>query len=311
MKRLAMLLKKQTQDRISSVVFASLAVIVILITASIFLFVGSNAYQTFTVGHVSLHDFFLSTNWDGEANYGILVYIVGSVSLILVSLVFAVPLAVATALFITEMAPPWLGNLLRNTVELLLGIPSVIFGLIGLLVVVPVVSNILNALFADGLYFFNGLGLIAAAIVITFMIVPTITTISVDALRAIPRELREGSLALGATRWQTISRTVVPAALPGIMTGVILGAARVLGETVAVALVIGGAVNFPFHLTNAFPYIYLGPTSVLTLILLNNSKEAVAPQTVYYSLWSVSLLLLVISALFVWLSRSITARRVY
>ncbi len=293
------------RDTPGALVFGFFAALVILTLFAVYVFVGSQAFNTFSQSHISAGTFFGTKIWDGEQNFGTLVFTVGSLSLMVCTLIFAVPLSVATALFITELAPPWLGTLLRNIVELLLGIPSVIFGLIGLLVIVPQVSNLLG--FAD----YSGQGIVAAVIVITFMIVPTITTIAVDALRTVPRDLREGALALGATRWQMITRSLVPAAGPGILTGVILGAARVLGETVAVELVIGGAIQFPFTITSFPPYYTIGPTSTLTLALLDNFKEALPGETVYNAIWTISFYLLIISAIFVGLSRFVTSRRAY
>ncbi len=290
-------------------VFVSSALIVIALLVLVYYFVGSQSYQTFTQSHISGQGFFLSSNWDAQNNLGIAYFIIGSLSLVFVSLLFAVPLSVGVAIFVSEIAPVWLRSPMRKAIELFLGIPSVIFGLIGLIVVVPLVRGILN-LVAGGI-FYNGYGLIPAAIVVTFMILPTIATISYDAMQAVPHELREGSFALGATRWQTISHIVVPASLPGVMTGVILGIARALGETVAVAFVIGNSQHLPFGITHHFPYLYIGPTSVLTTQLLFNFKEATQGSALYNALWTISFVLLVISGALVAISRSFASKRIY
>lgn len=296
--------------------FLSCAILVIGVLATIYVFVGAQAWQTFAQtthqrGPVSFFDFFLTTPWDANTQLGTLIYTIGSIALILATLLLAVPLSIGAAIFISEYSPGWLRAPLRGIIELFLGIPSVIFGLIGLIVVVPRVRDLLNY-FAGGKVY-NGFGIIPAAIVVTFMILPTISTISVDALQAVPRDLREGSLALGATRWQTIARTLVPAALPGITTGVILGIARALGETVAVAFVVGGAQHLPFALQPNNPYmpIYIGPTSVLTVLLLFNFKEASPGSSLYNALWTASFTLLLFSALLVGISRTLAARRIY
>jgi len=290
-------------------VFAASALIVIAILALVYYFVGSQSFQTFTQSHITGQGFFLSSNWDAQNNLGIAYFIIGSLSLVAVSLLFAVPLSLSVAIFISEIAPQWLKSPLRKAIELFLGIPSVIFGLIGLIVVVPLVRGLLN-LIAGGI-FYNGFGLVPAAIVVTFMILPTIATISYDAMQAVPRDLREGSYALGSTRWQTISHIVVPAARPGIMTGVILGIARALGETVAVAFVIGNSQHLPFGITHYFPYLYIGPTSVLTTQLLFNFKEATQGSALYNALWTISFVLLVISGVLVGISRSFASKRIY
>lgn len=305
--------------------FLVCAIIVIAVLAIVYLFVGSQAWQSFftttntsdpITGHaiklppISPTEFFFSTIWDNNIHFGTIFYTVGSLSLILATLVLAVPLSIGAALFISEYAPPWLRAPLRSIVELFLGIPSVIFGLIGLLFLVPHIRDILNFLVGGKEY--PGNGLIPAAIVVTFMILPTICTIAIDALRAVPQDIREGALALGATRWQMIGRILLPAALPGIMTGVILGITRALGETVAVAFVIGGALHFPFGASNN-PYapVYAGPTTVMTLMLLFNFGEATAGTALYNVLWTTAFLLLVISAIMVAISRTIASRRIY
>ncbi len=302
-------------DYLSHSFFTVMALFFVVILIGVYIFIGSQSYQTFTAIpdvstiRLSFFDFFVSSKYDGAQNFGSLFFLEGSFSLIVTTMVFAVPFSIFLAIFLAEISPSRLRGPLRGAVELFLGIPSIIFGLIGLLVVVPAIRDILN-FFAGG-KFFNGFGLIAATVVVTFMILPTITTISVDAIQAVPRDLREGSLALGATRWQTITRTVLPGALPGILTGVILGIARALGETVAVAFVIGGAFHAPIGLTNFYPYIYLGPTSVMTTDLLFNFKEAVPPSTLYNTLWTMCFVLLVFSGILVGISRAISSRRIY
>lgn len=303
-------------ERVGNALFVISALTVIAVMGLIYFFVGSQSWQTFfqttlTRGPVSPGEFFFSTQWDAVTQLGTWYYIVGSFSLIVATLIIAVPISVGAAVFIVEYAPVRLRAPLRGIIELFLGIPSVIFGLIGLLFVVPRIRDILD-FFAGGKDY-NGYGLIPAAIVVTFMILPTIATISVDALNAVPREIRDGSLALGATRWQTVSRALIPAALPGITTGVILGIARALGETVAIAFVIGGAQHFPigYDASNPFAPIYLGPTTALTVLLLFNFKEAGTNTGLYNALWTTSFLLLLFSAGLVAISRTLAARRVY
>jgi phosphate transport system permease protein len=160
--------------------------------------------------------------------------------------------------------------------------------------------------------FSAGFGIIAAALVLAVMILPTITTISIDALAALPGGLREASLALGATRWQTIRRTLLPAASAGIFTGVILGTGRAIGETLAVSYVIGGNVgNFPIKFTDTAPYILFPPTSTITVQLLFDFQEASNPSLNYSAIWTLAFVLLLISFLLVVASRWIASRGVY
>ena len=286
-----------------------MALIVVAVLVLVYFFVGSQSFQTFTESHLTFASFFLNPRNDSATQFGILVYIIGSLSLIALVLLISVPFSIAVAVFLSEVCPYRLRAPLRAIVELFLGIPSIIFGLIGLLVVIPAVAGVLNAL-AGGI-FYPGDGIIPAVIVVTFMVLPTITTIAYDALQAVPQDLREGSLALGATRWQTIRRVLLPASLPGLTTAAILGIARALGETVAVAFVIGNGLNYPISLLPVYPHIGIGPTSVLTVLLLFNFAEALPHTTVNNTLWTVSFILLAMSAILVGISRMASRRRIY
>jgi phosphate transport system permease protein len=297
--------KSHIWDRIGNIGALSMAALVVAILLLIYYTIGSRSFQLFTHDHVSLATFLTSKDW--ENTYGTLVLTVGSLLLVILGLAVALPLSLGAALFITEVAPPWLGRTLRSVVELFLGIPSVIFGLIGLLVIVPIVANVIN--YTIGIrYYTTGFGIVAAAIVVAFMVLPTITTITVDSLATIPRELREGSLALGATRWQTMTKTLIPAATPGILTGVILGAARILGETIAVSLVIGGSPRvFPIDMIHG--KLLIGSTSVMTTQIFHDFADASGPDL--NAIWSLSFFLIVISGLLVFVSRAVVSRRVY
>jgi phosphate transport system permease protein len=304
----------------SQTIFGACAGILVVALGLTFLLIGLQSYQTFTQSHLPLGDYFLGTSFDGHTRFGIIPFAVGSLLLVILSLLIAVPLSIGVALYLTEVAPPWIKAPLRGVVELFLGIPSVIFGLLGLVVLVPFFATLLNNLaqFFTGVpsvnghapIFYNGSGILPAVVVISFMVMPTITTISVDALTAVPRELREGSLALGATRWQTLSKTIIPAALPGIMTGVILGATRALGETLAVAFVIGNSGTFPVRFLNVYPYIEIGNTGVLTTTLLS-FPDSVHGEKLYNVVWTTAFILLIISALTVAASRAVASRRIY
>jgi phosphate transport system permease protein len=294
-------------------VFAVCAGIVLVAISAIFLFVGLNAYQTFTVNHVRPQDFFFGTTWlpdDGQV--GAFVLITGSIVATVFAVLVSTPISVGIALFVTEIAPVWARQFMQPVLELLTGIPSIIYGLIGLLVLVPLLANITATLsggFAPGA---AGFGIIAAVLVLTLMILPTITTISIDALGSLPQGLREASLALGATRWQTIRRTLVPAASSGIFTGVILGMGRAIGETLAVSFVIGSnSSSFPIRFTDTPPYVTFPPTSTITVQLLFDFKEAVAGSLGYNAIWTLAFILLTISFLLVVVSRRVAARGAY
>ncbi len=217
---------------------AALSVLaVILIT--VFLFQrGLSLFQK-----VSVLEFLGSTRWEPTAKvpgYGILSFIVGSFYVTGLALAFAVPIGLAVGIFLAELAEKRSSRIIHSTVELLAGIPSVIYGLFG----IALISTITRSLFGG-----SGYSVLSASIVLAIMTLPTIISVTEVSLRAVPRELKEGSLALGATHWQTIVRVLVPAARSGIIAGVILGMGRAIGETMAVLMVGGNAPLMPKGLT--------------------------------------------------------------
>jgi len=188
---------------------------------------------------VSLGEFLFSTNWAPtakEPHYGILSFIVGSFYVTGLALAIAVPVGLAVGIYLAELADKRASRFLRSAVELLAGIPSVIYGLFGIALIAPAVRNL-----AGG----SGYSVLSAAVVLAIMTLPTIINVTEVSLRAVPRELKEGSLALGATHWQTITRVLVPAGRSGIIAGVILGMGRAIGETMAVLMVGGNAPIMP------------------------------------------------------------------
>jgi phosphate ABC transporter permease protein PstC len=180
---------------------------------------------------------FLSTDWRPTAgSYGITLMIVGSGAVTVGALAFGVPLGIACAVVLGEMAPHRARQVLKPAIEILAGIPSVVYGFMGIVVVLPLIRQHLGG---------PGASALAAAVILGVMILPTIIAISLDALQAVPRTYREGSLAMGATQWQTIWRVVLPGARSGLVAAVILGMGRAVGETMAVVMVAGNAVQLP------------------------------------------------------------------
>ena len=299
------------RERASHAVFAACAAFLALAMAAIFLFVGANAYQMFTRQHVNPLHFFFGALWLPESGeVGALVMIVGSLTVTVLAVLLSTPISVGVAVFVTEIAPPWAQRFMQPVLELFTGIPSIIYGLLGLQILVPAIAYAYNYL--AGAYLYAGFGAIAAAVTLAIMILPTITTLSIDALRAQPTGLREASLALGATRWQTIRKTLLPASSSGIFTGIVLGMGRAIGETLAVSFVIGSNPNsFPFHFTNVFPYIAFTPTSTITVQLLFDFKEAAPGSLNYDAIWTLSFVLLLISLLLVVVSRWIASQSAF
>lgn len=207
---------------------------------------------------IGLVDLLMGRVWrPGQEQYGILAMIVGSVFVTILAVAWGVPLSLMGAIFLAEVAPAWVRSVVRPAVELLAGIPSVVYGLFGMVVLVPLVRRIP----VPGN---TGFGLLSASIVLAVMILPTITNIAEDAIRAVPREYKEGSLALGTTHWQTIVGVILPAARSGIVAAVILGVGRALGETMAMIMVIGNSVVVPRPLASNPLTIVLSQARTLT-----------------------------------------------
>jgi phosphate transport system permease protein len=193
----------------------------------------------------------------GREGFGLLAMIAGSVLATVGAMILGVPLALGCAVFLAEVAPDSVRAIVRPAVELLAGIPSVVYGLFGMVVLVPLVRHIP----VPGN---TGFGLLSASIVLAVMILPTITNIAEDAIRAVPREYKEGSLALGTTQWQTIVGVTLPAARSGIVAAIILGVGRALGETMAMIMVIGNSVIIPRSLDNNPLTLFLSQARTLT-----------------------------------------------
>lgn len=193
----------------------------------------------------------------GQDSYGILAMIAGSGLVTLGSVLIGVPLALGCAVFLAEVAPRWMAGIVRPSVELLAGIPSVVYGLFGMVVLVPLARGVE----VPGN---TGFGLLSASVVLAVMILPTIASVAESALRSVPRNYYDGSLALGATRWETIFRVNIPAARSGILSAVVLGLGRALGETIAMIMVIGNSVIMPKALTGNPLSVFLSRARTLT-----------------------------------------------
>ncbi len=186
---------------------------------------------------VGAGEFFLSSDWrPGEGHFGVLSMLVGSLVVTAGAMGIGVVASLGLAVVLTQFCPPRLAGLLKPLIELLAGIPSVVYGFIGVVTLVPLIRNVLGG---------PGLSVLAASLVLGIMVLPTVTSISVDALQAVPRAYREGSIALGATRWQTTTMVMLKAARSGLVAAVILGMGRAIGETMAVIMVAGNSLEIP------------------------------------------------------------------
>jgi len=190
-----------------------------------------------------------------------------------------VPLGLAAAIYVAEIAPLWLRDILKSGIELLAAIPSIVLGFIGIVTLAPFLKTIFNLP--------SGLTALAGSIMLAFMAMPTIVSIIEDSIVSVPKNYKEGSLALGATRWQTIYRVTLPAASSGILAAIMLGIGRVVGETMAVLMITGNAAVMPTS--------FLQPVRTLTATIAAEMGEAVGGSGHYYALFAIGIVLFVIS----------------
>lgn len=239
---------KSGVERAAEVIFTASGFFAVLAVASITLYmIISGVPALFQVG---ILDILFGNVWAPTAadpSYGILYVILTSIVGTFLAILIGVPIGVLTAVFLAEVAPKKLANVVRPAVELLAGIPSVIYGLLGLLILNPLMYKLELKIFEGSTthQFTGGANLISAVLVLAVMILPTVINISESALRAVPSHFRSASLALGATQIQTIFKVTIPAAKSGIVTAIVLGTGRAIGEAMAISLVSGSAVNFP------------------------------------------------------------------
>lgn len=270
-------------------------VFLIAIVLSIVGMVSIKGMSTFFVDKIGIFEFLFGTEWNpstvSENNrplVGALPMIVGSFYVTLISLSVSIPFSLASAIFMVELYPNIGKKVLQPVIELLVGIPSVIYGMLGLGIVVPAIRHIFGG---------SGFGVLSGGIVLTVMVLPTITTLCVDALESVDKSQKEAALALGATRWQMISKVVIKGAMPGILTAVVLGMSRAFGEALAVQMVIGN--------TTVIPKSIVSPASTLTSILTMNMGNTIPGQLENNVLWTLAFILMAMSLVFILAIRTI------
>lgn len=214
--------------------------------------------------------------------FGTLPLILGSALVTVAAIAIALPLGVATAVFIREVAPDWAREILKPMIEVLAGIPSVVLGFFGMTVIAPLIR--------EGLGTPTGLTAFTGALILAYMALPTIISIAEDALDAVPKSYRDAGLAMGATEWETIWRVVVPAARSGIVTAVMLGMGRAIGETMAVMLVTGNAARMPLTLNSLFR-----PVRTMTATVAAEMGEVAQGSVHYHVLFGIGLILFVLT----------------
>ncbi|HHV24255.1 MAG: phosphate ABC transporter permease subunit PstC [Methanosarcina sp.] len=235
----------------------------------------------------SLLDFLTGRFWyptSVNKQFGLLPLFLGSLLVTAGAILFSVPLGIASAIYISEIAHPKVADFLKPFIEILAGIPSVVFGFFGLVVLVPFMQNTFNLP--------TGQTALTGSIMLGIMALPTIVTISEDAISSVPSTLRQGSLALGATRWQTIYKVIIPAALSGISAAVMLGVGRAIGETMTLMMVTGNAAIIP-----SFPGGFLDPVRTMTATIALEMGEVPQGSDHFYALFAVGSVLFIITFL--------------
>ena len=252
----------------------------ILFVGLILYFLVSEGIPTFS--EVDLSNL-LSIRWYPIENYfGILPLLLGTVLVTLGAALIAIPFGVGTAIYISEIAPDWLKEILKPVVEILAGLPSVMLGFLGILVVSPFLRRFLDL--PTGLTAFTG------ALLLAGIALPTIVSVAEDALNTVPRAYREAALAVGATRWQTIWGVTLPAARSGVLTAVILGVGRAIGETMTVMMVTGNAPVMPIKWFSLF-----APVRTMTATVASEMGEVATGSTHYHVLFLIGIILFLIS----------------
>jgi phosphate transport system permease protein len=252
----------------------------IVFVALIFIFLIREGLSLFKT--IGLGDFLSGKFWypiSDPPKLGILPLILGSLLVTAGAIALAVPLGIAAAFYIADIAPPKLRDVLKSCVEVLSAIPSVVLGFIGIVTIVPLIKKLFGIP--------TGLTALTGSIMLAFMALPTIISISEDAINSVPKEYKSGAIALGATHWQTLHRVVIHGALPGIIAASMLGIGRVIGETMAVMMVTGNAAVIPKSL--------LQPVRTLTATIAAEMGEAARGSDHYFALFAIGIVLFVIS----------------
>lgn len=268
--------KRIVIDTLAKVVFKSTGFLVLGLLGGIFGMLMYNALSFFV--DVKPLDFITGMEWNPTAatpNYGILPLIISTTLVSFGAMVIAIPLGIGTAAFISEYAGPRLKNILKPTIEMLAAIPSVVIGFLGIVLVGPHIAN-----FAD---LPNGLNALNGAILLAVMALPTIITISEDAIHSVPKTYREASYALGASKWVTLLKVTIPAAAPGIIAAVMLGLGRAIGETMTVLMATGNA--------SLMPRGFFDSVKTITATIAIEMGEVPYQTTHYYALFAIAIVL--------------------
>lgn len=267
-------------DRLMTPVIMACGYSVILFVVMIFVFLGSEGFAA--LGEVPLGQLFSLRWYPIEAYFGLLPLIGGSLLVTFGAALFSVPVGVLSAVYIAEIAPRWMREILKPVIEILGGLPSVVLGFLGILVLSPFLRQLFNLP--------TGLTALAGSLLLGAIAIPTIVSVAEDALDSVPRSYRDASLALGATNWQTIWRVTLPAARSGVLTAVMLGIGRAIGETMTVMMVTGNAAVLPEGLGALF-----APVRTLTATIAAEMGEVASGSVHYHVLFFIGIVLFLIA----------------
>lgn len=269
--------KREQIDRLFKVIFKSTGLLTITLLGGIFLMLFSNSISFFL--NISPIDFFTGSQWDPETHYSILPLLVSTFLVALGSMLIAVPLGILTAAYLSELAPKKIQMFLKPIIEMLAAIPSVAIGFLGIVLVGPGLAHVFGIQ--------NGLNALNGSILLAIMALPTIVTISEDAINSVPKSHREASLALGADKWETLFKVTIPAAMPGLIAAVMLGLGRALGETMTVLMATGNAA--------AIPKGFLDSVRTITATIAIEMGEVPYQTTHYFALFAIAAILFLIT----------------
>jgi len=275
--------KRRAKELLIHIFFLVVGASGIIVLTLILLFLIMEGLPVFDT--VSIRDFLFGTMWyptHYPPDFGILPLIAGSASVVVLSSLIAIPLGIGSAIYLAEIAHPKVRAVVKPAIELIEGLPTVVIGFFGMVVVAPFLQETFGLT--------TGLNLFNASIMLAFMAVPTIASISEDAIYGVPAHMKEGSMALGATHWETIGRVILPASLTGISTAVILGISRAIGETMVVLMVAGGAAIIPASIFD--------PVRPMPANIAAEMGNAPFRSDHYHALFAIGLVLFVFTFLF-------------
>lgn len=274
-------MRREIREKAIELFFLLNSLVVIIVLIGIFYILLSNSIPAFR--EIGLNEFFTSARWNptsfSKIEYGILSKIVSTLMLTFGAMIFAVPLGVATAAYLSEIADPKVRQILKPVIEILAGIPSVVIGFLGIVLLGPYIARTFNLS--------NGLNALNGAILLAIMSLPTIISLSEDAISAVPKSYKNASLALGASRWQTLVKVTIPSALSGIIAAIMLGMGRAIGETMTVLMATGNAPRMPSSIFSSL--------QTMTATIAIELGEVPHHTTHYYALFAIGLVLFVMT----------------